>query len=105
LTSRPVGDSKIHQTHHQWSAGDQWPVWNSAKIKTEAAWFPGAGRLVVLNNDGTDEATAMALGDGRTTRSVQLAAHGRSILSVRPGLRGPPAGETGSGQPGGHGPT
>jgi len=64
------------------AAEDQWPVWNTTNIRTEASWFPGAGKLVVLNNSGTEEATVVTLGDGRTTRSVQLAAHGLSVLSV-----------------------
>jgi beta-D-galactosyl-(1->4)-L-rhamnose phosphorylase len=64
------------------AAENSWPVWNTANIKTEATWFPKAGKLVVLNNAGTDEVTEVTLGDGRTAKSVQLEAHGISVLSA-----------------------
>ena len=36
LTSRPVGDSKIYQTHHQWTADGRWVVFRSNRVKGQA---------------------------------------------------------------------
>ncbi len=67
-----------------WAAGQEqgWGVWQSANVRTEATWFAKAGKLVVLNNAGTDQQTRVTLGDGRTTRMVRLPAHGIRILDV-----------------------
>jgi beta-D-galactosyl-(1->4)-L-rhamnose phosphorylase len=67
-----------------WAAAHEasWSTWNSANVKTEATYFAKAGKLVVINNAGTDEITTITLGDGRTAKSVSLAAHGIAILDV-----------------------
>ncbi|MBK8479054.1 MAG: 1,3-beta-galactosyl-N-acetylhexosamine phosphorylase [Opitutaceae bacterium] len=67
-----------------WAAAkeDKWSVWNTTNIRTEATYFPNAGKLVVINNAGTAEATLVTLGDGRTKKRVQLPAHGIKILDV-----------------------
>jgi oligogalacturonide lyase len=36
LTSKPVGDSKIYQTHHQWTADGKWIVFRSNRVKGQA---------------------------------------------------------------------
>lgn len=36
LTSAPVGDSKIYQTHNQWTADGQWLIFRSGRVKGEA---------------------------------------------------------------------
>jgi len=36
LTSQPVGDSKIYQTHHQWTCDGQWLVFRSNRVKGQA---------------------------------------------------------------------
>jgi oligogalacturonide lyase len=36
LTSKPAGDSKIYQTHHQWTSDGQWVVFRSKRVKGEA---------------------------------------------------------------------
>ena len=36
LTSTPAGDSKIYQTHNQWSSDGQWVIFRSDRIKGEA---------------------------------------------------------------------
>ncbi|RZK53470.1 MAG: hypothetical protein EOO59_12450 [Hymenobacter sp.] len=36
LTSAPVGDSKIYQTHNQWTADQQWLIFRSGRVKGEA---------------------------------------------------------------------
>lgn len=36
LTSSPVGDSKIYQTHNQWTSDGQWLIFRSGRVKGEA---------------------------------------------------------------------
>ena len=67
-----------------WAAAreEQWTAWACANVRTECAWFPGKSKLVVINNAGTPQKTAITLGDGRTRKTVSLAAHGIRILDV-----------------------
>ncbi len=67
-----------------WAAAQEenWAAWNTTNVKTEATYFAKVGKLVVINNAGTDEATTVTLGDGRTKKKVKLAAHGIAILDV-----------------------
>ena len=79
----PVNTRLLHRALF-WagSAEARWPVWSTANPRTEAAWFPGAGRLVVLNNADAGEATVVTLGDGRTTKAVRLDARGLAVLDT-----------------------
>ena len=36
LTSTPAGDSKIYQTHNQWTSDGQWLIFRSNRVKGEA---------------------------------------------------------------------
>ena len=36
LTSTPVGDSKIYQTHQQWTSDGQWLIFRSGRARNEA---------------------------------------------------------------------
>lgn len=36
LTSTPAGDSKIYQTHHQWTADGKWVLFRSNRVRGEA---------------------------------------------------------------------
>ncbi len=36
LTSTPVGDSKIYQTHNQWTSNGQWVIFRSNRVRGEA---------------------------------------------------------------------
>jgi len=36
LTSKPAGDSKIYQTHHQWTSDGKWLVFRSNRVKGQA---------------------------------------------------------------------
>ncbi|WP_243347848.1 oligogalacturonate lyase family protein [Parabacteroides sp. FAFU027] len=36
LTSTPVGDSKIYQTHNQWTSDGKWLIFRSGRVKGEA---------------------------------------------------------------------
>src|SRR5213592_1692500 len=35
LTSTPAGDSKIYQTHNQWTSDGQWVIFRSGRVKNE----------------------------------------------------------------------
>ena len=65
-----------------WAAAgeDGWSAWSSTNVRTEATWFPRAGKLVVINNAGEPQDTVITLGNGRATRPVHLEAHGIAIL-------------------------
>lgn len=67
-----------------WAASREaaWGAWQSANLRTEATWFAKAGKLVVINNAGTDETTIVTLADARTTRTVSVPAHGIQILDL-----------------------
>ena len=67
-----------------WAAAREaaWPVWNTTNVRTEAAWFGQAKKLVVINNAGEPQETTVTLADGKTARPVSLAAHGIAILDV-----------------------
>ena len=67
-----------------WAGGREkgWGAWQSSNIRTEASWFARAGKLVVINNAGTDEETSVTLEDGRARRQTQLPAHGIRIFDL-----------------------
>lgn len=67
-----------------WSASQEtgWGAWQSSNVKTEASYFAKAGKLVVLNNAGTDERTTVTRGDRKATMHVEVPAHGIRILDV-----------------------
>src|SRR3954467_13024975 len=53
LTSTPVGDSKIYQTHNQWTADGQWLIFRSGRVKDEAmAVNEQTGDLVQVTEGG-----------------------------------------------------
>jgi oligogalacturonide lyase len=53
LTSTPAGDSKIYQTHPQWTANNQWLVFRSNRAKNEAlAVNEKTGDIVQLTEGG-----------------------------------------------------
>ncbi|MDQ0966641.1 oligogalacturonide lyase [Flavobacterium sp. W4I14] len=53
LTSRPAGDSKIYQTHNQWTADGQWLIFRSGRVKGEAmAVNEQTGDLVQVTEGG-----------------------------------------------------
>ena len=67
-----------------WAAAQErtFPVWNCSNLRTECAYFPRKRKLVVINNAGTPQKTAVTLGNGRARKTVRLAAHGIQILDV-----------------------
>ena len=53
LTSRQVGDSKIYQTHHQWTSDGKWVVFRSNRVKGEAmAVNEATGDIVQVTEGG-----------------------------------------------------
>src|SRR5690606_27040472 len=55
---------------------DAWGAWQTDNVRTEATYFPKAGKLVVINNAGSDETTTVTLGDRTRRRRLKLPAHG-----------------------------
>src|SRR6188472_3452388 len=53
LTSRPAGDSKIYQTHNQWTSDGQWLIFRSNRAKGEAmAVNEKTGEMVQVSEGG-----------------------------------------------------
>ena len=53
LTSKPAGDSKIYQTHHQWTSDGQWLVFRSNRVPGQAmAVNEKTGDLVQVTESG-----------------------------------------------------
>lgn len=50
-----------------WSAGreDALDIWHCSNPNTECAWFPEVGKLIVLNNSASRQATTVTDGEGR----------------------------------------
>jgi oligogalacturonide lyase len=53
LTSTPAGDSKIYQTHNQWTSDGKWLIFRSDRVKGEAmAVNEKTGELVQISEGG-----------------------------------------------------
>jgi len=53
LTSTPQGDSKIYQTHNQWTSDGQWLIFRSNRVKGEAmAVHEQTGEMVQVTEGG-----------------------------------------------------
>ncbi|HEY0462061.1 MAG TPA: hypothetical protein VGC97_23205 [Pyrinomonadaceae bacterium] len=53
LTSAPVGDSKIYQTHNQWTSDGQWLIFRSGKVRGEAlAVNEKTGEMIQVTEGG-----------------------------------------------------
>jgi len=53
LTSTPVGDSKIYQTHNQWTSDGKWLIFRSGRVKGEAmAVNEKSGEIVQVSEGG-----------------------------------------------------
>ncbi|HVE55969.1 MAG TPA: hypothetical protein VNB22_04020 [Pyrinomonadaceae bacterium] len=53
LTSTPVGDSKIYQTHNQWTSDGQWLIFRSDRVRGEAfAVNEKTGEIVQVTEGG-----------------------------------------------------
>src|SRR3954468_6647220 len=53
LTSTPMGDSKIYQTHNQWTSDGQWLIYRSGRVPGEAmAVNEKTGEMVQVTEGG-----------------------------------------------------
>lgn len=53
LTSKPMGDSKIYQTHNQWTSDGEWLIFRSNRVKGEAmAVNEKTGEMVQVTEGG-----------------------------------------------------
>ena len=53
LTSTPTGDSKIYQTHNQWTSDGQWLIFRSGRVRGEAmAVNENTGEMVQVTEGG-----------------------------------------------------
>ena len=53
LTSTPAGDSKIYQTHNQWTSDGKWLIFRSGRVKGEAmAVNESSGEMVQVSEGG-----------------------------------------------------
>lgn len=53
LTSTPAGDSKIYQTHNQWTADGNWVIFKSNRVRGEAfAVNEKSGDIVQVSEGG-----------------------------------------------------
>src|SRR6476661_3505883 len=53
LTSTPAGDSKIYQTHNQWTSDGQWVIFRSNRVRNEAmAVNEATGEIVQVSEGG-----------------------------------------------------
>ncbi|MBI5380920.1 MAG: 1,3-beta-galactosyl-N-acetylhexosamine phosphorylase [Opitutae bacterium] len=79
----PENTRLLHRTLF-WAAAQEakWGTWLSSNPKTEATYFPAAGKLVVINNAGESQETAITLGDGQTVRPMRVEAHGMVITEA-----------------------
>jgi len=71
LTSQPAGDSKIYQTHHQWTSDGQWLVFRSNRV-------PGQAMAV---NEATGDLVQVT--EGGYTGMLCLADHSMSLYYLR----------------------
>ncbi|MES1217190.1 MAG: hypothetical protein ABUT20_16875, partial [Bacteroidota bacterium] len=52
LTSTPNGDSKIYQTHNQWTSDGQWVIFRSNRVKGEAMAVNEKSGVIVQVTEG-----------------------------------------------------
>jgi oligogalacturonide lyase len=52
LTSKPAGDSKIYQTHNQWTADGEWVIFRSNRVRGEAMAVNEKTGVIVQVSEG-----------------------------------------------------
>jgi oligogalacturonide lyase len=52
LTSKPAGDSKIYQTHNQWTSDGKWVIFRSNRVKGEAMAVNEKTGIIVQVSEG-----------------------------------------------------
>jgi oligogalacturonide lyase len=82
LTSTPAGDSKIYQTHNQWTSDGQWLIFRSGRVKGEA---------MAVNEKTGDQ---VQVTEGGYIGMLNVARHAMKLYFMRqpPGTPTPPPG-------------
>jgi oligogalacturonide lyase len=84
LTSTPAGDSKIYQTHQQWTSDGQWLIFRSGRARNEAfAVNEKTGDIVQVTEGGY---TGMLCVARKTMKLYFL----RNVASAASAIPGPP---------------
>ena len=71
LTSTPAGDSKIYQTHHQWTSDGKWLVFRSNRVR---------GQAMAVNEETGD---IVQVTDGGYSGMLCLADHSMNLYFLR----------------------
>src|SRR5688500_9514095 len=77
LTSTPTGDSKIYQTHNQWTSDGNWLIFRSGRVKGEA--------LAVNEKNGE----MVQVTEGGYTGMLNVARHSMKLYFMRDPNRKP----------------
>jgi oligogalacturonide lyase len=77
LTSKPAGDSKIYQTHHQWTADGKWVIFRSNRVH---------GQAMAVNEE---TGTIVQVTEGGYAGMLCLADHSMSLYFLRIPTSGP----------------
>lgn len=78
LTSKPAGDSKIYQTHNQWTADGNWIIFRSDRVRGEAfAVNEKSGDIVQVREGGFIGMLNVA------RKSMKLNKHFRCAIRMR----------------------
>src|SRR6185436_15942449 len=92
LTSRSAGDSKIYQTHHQWTSDGKWVVFRSNRVP---------GQAMAVNEE---TGTIVQITEGGYSGMLCLADHSMNLYFLRcPRAAGETAAAPGSSGRGGRG--
>jgi oligogalacturonide lyase len=84
LTSTPAGDSKIYQTHHQWTSDGKWVVFRSNRVR---------GQAMAVNEETGD---IVQVTENGFSGMLCLADHSMSLYFLRLEQVAPPAAVTGA---------
>jgi len=83
LTSKSSGDSKIYQTHHQWTSDGKWVIFRSNRVR---------GQAMAVNEETGD---IVQVTEGGYTGMLCLADHSMSLYFLRVPMSAPPPAMTG----------
>ena len=84
LTSKPVGDSKIYQTHPQWTSDGKWVIFRSRRA-------PGQAFAVNEDNGAIVQVTESGYMGMLCVARLSMKLYLMRDLGARPGREGPPA--------------
>jgi oligogalacturonide lyase len=85
LTSKPAGDSKIYQTHNQWTADGQWVIFRSNRVRGEAMAVNEKTGVIVQVSEG---GFIGMLNVARKSMKLYFMRNAASVAGSRPDPRG-----------------